>query len=144
MLVALAALVCGLAHRQISAALSSLRVRTLVIPYRPPSLSQYYWHKRRRPARYALNAGVAHAECSSIFFLAITPIVNRHVVPSAYMPIPSPTISKASNAVFRMSVAVKIFWIFHKNCFFLSFFTSIFCRYPKLLLPLHSLYLTQH
>ena len=71
MLVALAALVCGLAHRQISAALSSLRVRTLVIPYRPLSLSQYYCHKSQRPARYALNADVAHADSSLCFFPAI-------------------------------------------------------------------------
>ena len=42
LLFSLSAFSVGLVHRQISTSLSSLHVRTLVIPYRPLSLSQYY------------------------------------------------------------------------------------------------------
>ena len=56
-------LVGGLVRRQISTSLSSLHDRTLVIPYRPLSLSQYYCYKRQRPARYVKKCLGWHFEC---------------------------------------------------------------------------------
>ena len=50
----------GLRCRQITAALSSLHVRTFVTVCRPSSLRHVFaqGHKRRRSARHTLNAGV--------------------------------------------------------------------------------------
>ena len=53
----------GLRCRQITAALSSLHVRTFVTECRPSSLYHVFaqGHKRRRSARHTLNAGVTKA-----------------------------------------------------------------------------------
>ena len=63
----------GLVHRQISTSQSSLCVMTFVIPYRPPSLYHVQrGYKRRRPARYGINAGVG--SCGVLFWL-LPPVV---------------------------------------------------------------------